>query len=63
MFETKRINADINGGGVSIGDLAIVAADYGKQQGQSGWNELADVNKDGKVGLEDLAIVALAMFK
>ncbi|NOU74657.1 carbohydrate-binding protein, partial [Paenibacillus sp. LMG 31458] len=63
VFETKRINADINGGGVSIGDLAIVAGTYGKQEGESGWNELADVNKDGKVGLEDLAIVALAMFK
>nr|WP_244999149.1 LamG-like jellyroll fold domain-containing protein [Paenibacillus aceris] len=63
VFETKRINADINGGGVSIGDLAIVAAAYGKQQGQPGWNVLADVNKDGKVGLEDLAIVALAMLK
>ncbi|KRF09769.1 endo-alpha-N-acetylgalactosaminidase family protein [Paenibacillus sp. Soil787] len=61
VFETKKINADINGGGVSIGDLAIVAAAYGKQQDQPGWNVLADVNKDGKVGLEDLAIVALAM--
>jgi hypothetical protein len=63
VFETKRINADINGGGVSIGDLAIVAAAYGKQQGQPGWNMLADVNHDGKVDILDLAIVAKAILK
>ncbi|MFC5449957.1 DUF7402 domain-containing protein [Paenibacillus aestuarii] len=63
VFEGKKIIADINGNGVSIGDLAIVAAAYGKQQGQAGWNEKADVNHDGKVDIEDLAIVARAILK
>ncbi|WP_246302504.1 cohesin domain-containing protein [Paenibacillus plantarum] len=59
VFNTKRITADVNGdGSISIGDLAIVAGAYGKQQGQVGWNEKADVNHDGKVDIEDLAIVA-----
>ncbi|MBP1965347.1 discoidin domain-containing protein [Paenibacillus aceris] len=62
-FESRRITADVNGGGVSIGDLAIVAGAYGKQQGQTGWNEKADVNHDGKVDIEDLAIVAKAILK
>ncbi|WP_171646580.1 discoidin domain-containing protein [Paenibacillus phytorum] len=61
VFESKKITADINGGGVSIGDLASVAAAYGKQQGQAGWNEKADVNHDGKVDIVDLAIVAKAI--
>lgn len=61
VFETKRINADINGGGVSIGDLAIVASAYGKQQDQAGWDARADVNHDGKVNIVDLAIVAKAI--
>jgi hypothetical protein len=62
-FEGKRITADVNGGGVSIGDLAVVAGVYGKQQGQAGWNEKADVNHDGKVDILDLAIVAKAILK
>ncbi|GMX63724.1 hypothetical protein Elgi_32210 [Paenibacillus elgii] len=63
VFDTKRITADVNGGGVSIGDLAIVAGVYGKQQGQAGWNAKADVNKDGKIDIVDLAIVAKAILK
>ncbi|NOV02803.1 cohesin domain-containing protein, partial [Paenibacillus planticolens] len=63
VFESKKITADINGGGVSIGDLAVVAAAYGKQQGQVGWNEKADVNHDGKVDITDLAIVAKAILQ
>ena len=50
-------------GGVSIGDLASVAVAYGKQQGQAGWNEKADVNHDGKVDIIDLAIVAKAILQ
>ncbi|NOU74260.1 hypothetical protein GC098_23165, partial [Paenibacillus sp. LMG 31458] len=39
VFESMRITADINGqGGITIGDLAIVAGAYGKQQDQAGWN-------------------------
>ncbi|MBP1965321.1 discoidin domain-containing protein [Paenibacillus aceris] len=63
LFESKRITADINGNGVSVGDLAIVAAAYGTEQGQSGWNEKADVNHDGKVDITDLAIVAKAILQ
>ncbi|NOU70280.1 hypothetical protein GC098_02305, partial [Paenibacillus sp. LMG 31458] len=61
LFDTKRINADINGGGASVGDLAMVAITFGKEQGQSGWNEKADVNHDGKVDIVDLVIVAKAI--
>ncbi|WP_314584940.1 discoidin domain-containing protein [Paenibacillus terrigena] len=64
VFDTKKINADVNGdGSISIGDLAIVAAAYGKQPGQAGWNEKADVNKDGKVDIVDLAIAAKAILQ
>ncbi|WP_054027488.1 discoidin domain-containing protein [Bacillus sp. FJAT-28004] len=64
VFDTKKINADVNrDGNISIGDLAIVAAAYGKQQDQAGWNEKADVNKDGKVDIIDLAIVAKAILQ
>nr|WP_240159933.1 family 20 glycosylhydrolase [Paenibacillus aceris] len=64
VFETMRITADVNGqGGVTIGDLAIVAGAYGKQPDQAGWNAKADVNKDGKIGIEDLAIVAKAILQ
>ncbi|MFD0618695.1 Ig-like domain-containing protein [Paenibacillus sp. GCM10027629] len=63
-FDTKRITADINGDGIiSIGDLAIVAGAYGKQQSQTGWNAKTDVNHDGKVDIVDLAIVAKAILK
>ncbi|NOU70920.1 hypothetical protein GC098_05660, partial [Paenibacillus sp. LMG 31458] len=63
VFESKKITADINGGGVSIGDLASVAVAFGKQLGQAGWNEKADVNHDGKVDIVDLAIVAKAILQ
>ncbi|WP_236284313.1 glycoside hydrolase family 2 TIM barrel-domain containing protein [Paenibacillus allorhizoplanae] len=63
VFESKKITADINGGGVSVGDLALVATAYDKQRGQAGWNEKADVNHDGKVDIVDLAIVAKAILQ
>ncbi|MFD0616136.1 discoidin domain-containing protein [Paenibacillus sp. GCM10027629] len=64
VFEAKKISADVNGkDGVTVGDLAIVAAAYGKQDGQPGWNAKADVNHDGKVDIEDLAIVAKAILQ
>jgi|GEM_PF-3108713 len=64
VFESKKISADVNGkDGITIGDLAIVAAAYGKQEGQPGWNAKADVNHDGKVDIEDLAIVAKAILQ
>ncbi|MFD0616120.1 carbohydrate-binding protein [Paenibacillus sp. GCM10027629] len=64
VFESKKISADVNGkDGITVGDLAIVAAAYGKQEGQPGWNAKADVNHDGKVDIEDLAIVAKAILQ
>jgi len=60
-FDKQRISMDINGDGKrSVGDLAAVAGAYGKQQGQEGWNDQADVNHDGKVDIIDLQIVARA---
>ncbi|MGN7357438.1 endo-alpha-N-acetylgalactosaminidase family protein [Paenibacillus sp. SAF-054] len=52
---------DINGDGkVSIGDLAMIAAHYGKTTSSPDWEQAkkADVNGDGQIGLEDLVIVA-----
>ncbi|MFD0616065.1 LamG-like jellyroll fold domain-containing protein [Paenibacillus sp. GCM10027629] len=64
VFESKKISADVNGkDGITVGDLAIVAAVYGKQEGQPGWNPKADVNHDGKVDIEDLAIIAKAILR
>lgn len=54
-------DGDINGDGkVTIGDLAIIAAQYGKTTASPDWEQAkkADINNDGKVGLEDLVIVA-----
>jgi hypothetical protein len=45
---------------VSIGDLAIVAANYGKTSSSPDWEQVkqADVKSDGKIDIEDLAFVA-----
>ncbi|MHA0856135.1 sialidase domain-containing protein [Paenibacillus sp. CMAA1364] len=55
------IPGDINmDGKVSIGDLGIVAAHYGKDVNSSDWEQVkkADVNKDGKIDIVDLTSVA-----
>ncbi|MDQ6422949.1 Ig-like domain-containing protein [Paenibacillus sp. LHD-117] len=52
---------DVNKDGkVSIGDLAIVAAHYGKNVDSPDWNaaKIADVNNDDKIDVNDLAKVA-----
>ncbi|NHW36108.1 hypothetical protein GQF04_16115 [Paenibacillus aceris] len=52
---------DTNGDGkTSIGDLAVVAAAYGKSSTDADWQQFkqADVNGDGEVNIEDLAAVA-----
>lgn len=52
---------DLNGDGkVSIGDLAIVAANYGKSSADPDWDKAkrADINSDGKVDLTDLVLIA-----
>ncbi|CAH1192928.1 hypothetical protein PAECIP111891_00462 [Paenibacillus allorhizoplanae] len=45
---------------VSIGDLAIVAANYGKTSASTDWDQVkqADVHVDGKIDVDDLAFVA-----
>ncbi|OBZ12765.1 sialidase domain-containing protein [Bacillus sp. FJAT-26390] len=55
------IVGDINGDGkVSVGDLAIVAAHYGKDSTSPDWQQIkqADTNKDSKIDIEDLAAIA-----
>ncbi|OAB46855.1 cohesin domain-containing protein [Paenibacillus antarcticus] len=56
-----ELSPDINGDGkVSIGDLAVVAANYGKTNTDSDWNQVkrSDVNGDGKIDINDLALIA-----
>ncbi|NHW39021.1 hypothetical protein GQF04_31570, partial [Paenibacillus aceris] len=45
---------------ISIGDLGIVAANYGKTSSSPDWEQVkqADVTGDGKIDIEDLAFVA-----
>lgn len=56
------IREDLNGDGkVSIGDLAIVAAAYGKTKSSPDWEQVkkADLNGDGVIDIQDLAKIAL----
>jgi uncharacterized protein YjdB len=67
-FEIQEpgLPGDMNGDNkVSIGDLAIVAASYGKTAADSDWEQAkrADVNKDGIVDIQDLAFVAQKMLE
>ncbi|MBP1992261.1 cohesin domain-containing protein [Paenibacillus eucommiae] len=45
---------------VTIGDLAILAVNYGKDTSSSDWEQVkrADLNGDGKIDIEDLAALA-----
>lgn len=55
------LSGDVNKDGkVSIGDLAIIAANYGKNAQSADWQQAkrADVNGDGVIDLLDLAFVA-----
>lgn len=57
---------DVNGDGkVSIGDLSIAAAHYGKTKDSPDWQlaKRADVNGDGVIDIEDLAAIARALLK
>ncbi|MDQ8735403.1 family 43 glycosylhydrolase [Paenibacillus sp. LHD-38] len=56
------INAD---GKVTIGDLGIVAASYGKNSASPDWNLIkkADINHDGVIDVADLAVIANAIFE
>lgn len=58
---TNGLPGDVNGDDrVSIGDLAIVAAHYGKTVDSPDWNtaKIADMNRDGKIDIQDLAEAA-----
>lgn len=50
---------------ISVGDLAIVAASYGKSSTDADWakHERADLNRSGKVDIEDLALMASSIFR
>ncbi|UJF31385.1 NPCBM/NEW2 domain-containing protein [Paenibacillus hexagrammi] len=52
---------DTNGDGrYSIGDLAIIAAAYGKTSADPNWSSYkkSDLNNDGKIDIEDLSAIA-----
>lgn len=54
-------SGDLNGDGkVTIGDLAIAAAHYGKDQNSLDWQtaKRADINDDGRIDIMDLAAIA-----
>ncbi|WP_227793639.1 discoidin domain-containing protein [Paenibacillus guangzhouensis] len=58
---TPGIPGDTNGDGkVSIGDLAIAAANYGRTSQDPNWANIkaSDFNGDGKIDIEDLAEIA-----
>ncbi|MFC5449960.1 endo-alpha-N-acetylgalactosaminidase family protein [Paenibacillus aestuarii] len=50
---------------VSIGDIAIIAANYGKTSASPDWEQIkqADVTGDGKIDIDDLALVARKIFE
>lgn len=55
------IPGDVNNDGkVSIGDLAIVAANYGKDTSSPDWEQVkhADLTNDGMINIDDLALAA-----
>jgi uncharacterized protein YjdB len=61
QITVDSIIGDLNGDKkVSIGDLAMVAAAYGKTDADSDWSQYqsADINHDQKVDIDDLAAVA-----
>ncbi|WP_238178073.1 cohesin domain-containing protein [Paenibacillus contaminans] len=58
---TAGISGDLNHDNrVTIGDLAIMAAHYGKNTNSPDWEQVkqADLNGDGKIDIEDLAALA-----
>ncbi|WP_422657066.1 dockerin type I domain-containing protein [Paenibacillus sp. EC2-1] len=60
-IQDRVTSYDLNGDGkVSIGDLAIVATNYGKNQFSPDWEYVkrADLNKDGRIDITDLAQLA-----
>lgn len=59
-------SGDVNGDGkVTVGDIAIAAASYGKTDASPDWNLIKkfDYVKDGIIDIKDLAVIARAMFE
>lgn len=55
------LEGDLNGDGkISIGDMAIVASHYGKNDKSPDWNvaKIADLNGDNQVDINDLVYIA-----
>ncbi|MFX3635384.1 MAG: beta-N-acetylglucosaminidase domain-containing protein [Candidatus Pristimantibacillus sp.] len=55
------VPGDVNHDGkITIGDLALIAANYGKDSSSADWEQVkrADVTNDGFINLDDLALVA-----
>lgn len=65
LIPTPGLPGDVNQDGkVSIGDLAIVAANYGKTSADADWEQVKhlDVKADGRIDIEDLVFIARIMF-
>lgn len=59
-----RLEGDLNGDGViRIGDLGLMAAAYGRHEGESDWESfrMADLHRDGRIDLMDLIQLALKL--
>jgi len=57
----QGVTGDLNQDGkVTIGDLAIAAASYGKSATDANWQQIkaADLNRDGVIDIADLAVIA-----
>jgi hypothetical protein len=58
-FFPTAVLGDTNGDGVvNCTDIAIVKASFGKRRGQLGYDPRADVNQNGVVDVNDLALVS-----
>jgi rhamnogalacturonan endolyase len=57
----QAATGDLTGdGSVNIGDLGLVAANYGKESSHTDWSnvEYIDMDANGRIGLEELTLVA-----
>ncbi|RIX50796.1 DUF1349 domain-containing protein [Paenibacillus nanensis] len=60
-FQASVLSGDINNDSrITVGDLGILAAAYGKSSSDPDWARYskADLNRDGKVDIEDIAMMA-----
>lgn len=61
-----KAKEDLNGDGkISIGDIGILARDYGKDSKSTDWDKInfEDLNNDGSIDIDDLVIVAKLILK